>query len=167
MSRFDGHADLNLVFVFAGDRFDSCKLTLPTMASRKRNYVAVNAGDVVVLDNSDLMTVEGSSCCFSASDAQPAGKDQCKRLQTNQSAVGSLTQQEVSQFAQMLGAHISSNPEVLYTHGGLDAAGLQSFAEINSVLHQHFMHMSGAMLRGYHSFTTQDRQRSVSAGSVC
>eukprot|EP00878_Enallax_costatus_P013890 GHUV01014525.1.p1 GENE.GHUV01014525.1~~GHUV01014525.1.p1 ORF type:complete len:236 (+),score=75.18 GHUV01014525.1:442-1149(+) len=125
------------------------------MASRKRSFGADVAGDVMVGCCNDGMMTDGSRCFM---DAQVCSKDQHKRVQTSRCAVGSMSEQDIAQFIHQLSPHLSANPSVLQTHAGLDAAGLQAFAELNTVLHQHFMHMSGSMLRGYHSFTTTDRQ---------
>lgn len=126
------------------------------MASRKRSFGSDVAGEVMVLNGSNVMMLDSSSCFV---DTHASSKDQQKRVQTSSRAVSSLSQQEVAHFVQRLSLHLSANPQVLQTHAGLDGAGLQAFAELNTVLQQHFVHLSGAMLKGYHSFTTQDRQR--------
>lgn len=127
------------------------------MTGRKRSFGAVAAGDVLVIDyGSNVLTTEITS---PLKDAQTCSKDQHKRLQTCTCSVGSMSEPELAQFIHQLGPHISANSAVLQTHAGLDAAGLQAFAELNTVLQQHFIHLSGSMLKGYHSFTTQDRQR--------
>ncbi len=126
------------------------------MASRKRSFGSDVAGEVLLFDSSDSMILDNRSCLC---DATASSKDQHKRIQTMSRAVGSLSQREVAYFIDRLSPNLSANPQVLQTHAGLDAAGLHAFAELNTVLQEHFAHLSGDMLKGYHSFTTQDRQR--------
>lgn len=128
----------------------------PRMDTRKRSFGSDVAGEVMMLDSSDSTLLHNNSCL---SDAAASSRDQHKRVQTISRAVGSLSQQEVAQFIHKLSPYLPAHPQVLQTHAGLDAAGLQAFAELNTVLHQHFKHVSGDMLNGYHSFTIQDRQR--------
>lgn len=110
-----------------------------SFSSRKRSV-----GDVVV-----------QGCCQDLIDAHLSSRDQQqKRIcgTAGHPGPGQLKAEEVNAFLQsLMGPQLQSipSPEALAAHSGLDAAGWQSFAELNTLMCQCFHMLAGSFLRGY------------------
>ncbi|WIA08434.1 hypothetical protein OEZ85_007871 [Tetradesmus obliquus] len=122
------------------------------MQSRKRSFNN-SAGECIVLqspaDSVDVL-------------CRPHRDQQHKRSCGTDSnpAPGQLRQSDVQAFFNSLLApylHNVPSPQALAAYSGLDEAGWQSFAELNALMGQCYHKLPSGALRGYHSFTTQER----------